>query len=384
MKGIPFNDILAETLASRDAREYIFNLPRFQRIAILCLITLPEDGGARNLLVRDRDSGREKEFILIDNDRNFGIAASREIIHPTKGTLIAKAHSTILCLYELLAQPILPDVFGAIMQSKSGIVSSIVVRLLEENGYQLGLQTFVDRRALAAARSRGRESILGIPLNGESVKNVSGRLNLFVREMLSDRSRGTPSSLASIFTRVCEPLARRYKINSLPLATPASRITVNLRTILDRIADVEPRSFPGAASPVSAYAFPAYCGSAEINTEMLFNVLTWINSNCETLDAGEKEYIASIIATIDAARVAQSAVSMAAGTRPVAAARGRGALAFAVVCSGRGSAAQVFASAGGGCAADVSAGGRGVAVAAASSGSDRAVAVAIGGRGGMC
>lgn len=195
MNGIPFNGILAETLASGDAREYIFNLPKFQRIAILCLITLPEDGGARNLLVREiRSSGGEKEFILIDNDRNFGIAASREIIHPTKGPLIAKAHSTILCLYELLAQPILPDVFGAIMQPKSGIVSSIVVRLLEENGYQLGLQAFVNRDALAAARSRGMGSILGVPLNGDSIKNVSGRLNHFVREVLSDQSRGTPKS----------------------------------------------------------------------------------------------------------------------------------------------------------------------------------------------
>lgn len=168
-----------------------------------------------------------------------------------------------------------------------------------------------------------------------------------------------------------------YKLN----AAPAPRLTVNLRTILERIADVEPRSFPGAAPPVSAYAFPAYCGSAEINTEMLFNVLTWINSNCDTLDAGEKGYIASIIATIDAARTAQRA-AIAAATRHVAA-RGRGISAFAVVSSGRGSAAaQVSTSARGGCGVAVaSAGGSCVAVAAASSGSGRAVAVASGGRG---
>ncbi len=370
MEGDSFNDILAETLTSGSTREYAFNLARFQRTAILVLITLPEDGGARNLLVRDRGGGGEKEFILIDNDRNFGIAASREIIHPTKGPLTAKAHSTVLCLYELLAQPILPEVFGAIMQPKSGIVSSIVVRLLEENGYQLGLQAFVDRRALAAARSRGRETILGVPLNGDSIKNVSSRLDQFVREVLSDQSQGATSSLASIFTRVCEPLAKIYRLDKLPLAVPAPRITVNLRTILERIADVEPRSYPGAVPPVSAYAFPAYCGATEINTEMLLNVLTWINSNCDTLDAGEKEYIASIIATIDSARVSQSAVAIT-GTRPVSGARGRGISALSVVSSGRGfAAAQVFTSARGGCGAAV-----------ASAGGGKAIAVVSGGRG---
>ncbi len=385
-------------LAAKGAREVRFNLPRFQRLAILCLLSVPEDGCPRNLLVRKiRGSRDEYEFVLIDNDRTFGTPKSPEVPHPRSGVLIStRAHSALFCMHELLVHPLEPSVFSEMVAPKSGILRNIMTLLLAEHTYELALLRFANHGELAAARRRGRETILGVPLNGASIIGVSGRLNNFVREVLADQSRDTPNSLASIFTRVLLSigslsLAQTYRLDSLPLSTTPT--PVDLRTILRRIAEIDPRGAPGASAPASAYVpLQAYYGTAEGNPAMLLHVLRWVSANCETLD----DDIASII--IDVERVIKDLqetkhvdgrcgrgrgcvrASAAECERQVAA--GDSGRSFAVaVCSSKGPAAvQVFASAGSGCVA-VSAG-RGIAVAAACGGRGGGRAIAGKARGG--
>lgn len=82
---------------------WIFNLERFQKLAIFSLLANPEDCRPQNCLVRKMKDSDEYEFVLIDNDRTFGKEfAAYE--HPVKGTINTRVHCALFLFHEMIKQ----------------------------------------------------------------------------------------------------------------------------------------------------------------------------------------------------------------------------------------------------------------------------------------
>lgn len=97
MEGDSLETILKETEKNPEyGRKYSFDLESFQRLALFCLLTNPEDCRPQNCLVRKNPNSNTYQFVLIDNERNF----CKDVV---KGT---RVHCSLFCFRELLQKEI--------------------------------------------------------------------------------------------------------------------------------------------------------------------------------------------------------------------------------------------------------------------------------------
>ncbi len=271
MDGEPFSDVLMESTDRTDSR--VFNLEKFQKLFLFSLLVMPNDAGARNLLLKKIPDSNEWMFQSIDNERDFLEPFTRDFDHPTKGIIRTSCHSVVFCFYEMLARPLTECVFRTVMTSKSNILSTWQ-RIIEENSYQLALKPHAIEK----------DTILGISISEDAIISMLERVNTFIRLMSADGGRAR--SLSSIFREVCPALAIKYGVHT-DMPVPASLEATNLRVILERIRTIAPDRVPGARAPASSY-FPIYSGSTNVTLPMLQRILTWVRDHCDTLSERER------------------------------------------------------------------------------------------------
>lgn len=290
MDGEPFSDVLLETTAPRR----VFNLEKFQKLALFSLLVMPNDAGARNLLLKKIPDSNEWFFQSIDNERGFLEPFTGDFDHPTKGIIRTSCHSDVLFFYEMLAHPLTESVLRTVMTSKSNILSTWQ-RIIEENRYQLALKH----------QTIESDTILGIAVNEDAIISMLARVNTFIRLMSIDAGRAR--SLASIFGEVCPELAVIYRIPT-DMPVPVSLEATDLNDVLKRIYDVEPGRAPGAIAPASTY-FPVYNGSTNITLPMVHRILTWVRGHCDTLSERERTDTDIAIGAIQATMTIQPIVA---------------------------------------------------------------------------
>lgn len=261
IEGESFEDVLRKVESDpTQACKYTFNLERFQKLAIFCLVsTVPEDCRLQNCIIRLIPGSEEYEFILIDNDRSLGRPITIGYQHPERGIIYTRCHCFLLCFHAMLRHPITESVHRA-MSNSSAEFGDMIAR---EVNYQHIIATRVqaeDRKTIpldipipgslkskrilfgmpysvtsaadmlsSLCRVRvdaSKTTILGTPFDASVFNAMLSRLRKF-DEASADRSK----SLASILAAVSPELATIYGFNDpVPVAiTPPAR---SLTTVL--------------------------------------------------------------------------------------------------------------------------------------------------------
>ncbi len=305
MNGIPFlvsqfrgdesfDDILMQ--AQSPAREYIFDLEEFQRLAIFCLLTVPEDCRPRNCRVRTIPGSSKSGFVLIDNERSFGKEFTESYPHSKWGNIHTRCHCVLFYFDELLSHKIKESVIDEIMKKKDDILT-MWTRILKEDSYQLALTKHIEERD-------GEKTFLGIPFDEAITKSMLTRVNSFIKLIRSNREQ----SLANIFRTVAPELAEIYRIQvpEVPIEGPVD--ATNLAVILMRLNERDPGSVPGRTAPPSAYTpRELYMGSTNINLEAVLKVMKWVRDDCDVLDERERNDTNNIVAALELFLVMKSA-----------------------------------------------------------------------------
>lgn len=244
MEGESFEGILKNI--ERDpiqASKYIFNLERFQRLAIFCLITVPEDCRPQNCLVRQVAGSDEYEFVLIDTERSCGRVITKDYTHPKMGNIHTRCHCILFCFYELMTHPIAESVYAEITggKIKNCYDTRLGLRkwqaiLASEDKYQLGLIAKIHP-------AHQKKTLLGMPFGRSAFQEMATRWHKFKELVTAGRER----SLASIFAEVSPELAAIYGFH-LPAVAPED----NLTAVSTRIRAIDAGRYSGP-TPKSAW-----------------------------------------------------------------------------------------------------------------------------------
>ncbi len=194
MEGESFSSILESiNKEPRDTQSYTFNLAKFQRLAIFHLLSVPEDCHPRNCLVREVKKSNDHEIILLDNERSFGRPTGNE-----KEGFYTRLHSVLFCFYEKLSNPIEDDVFEEIIKGEFGI-RNLLSLMMQKDTYLSALDEL--------AIEKGNNTLLKIPVNRQTLREMALRFDDFKRWIFLDRYR----SLMAIFSDVLPEIAKIYK-----------------------------------------------------------------------------------------------------------------------------------------------------------------------------
>lgn len=99
MEGENLGTILTETEKNPNrCKKYSFHLESFQRGALFCLLTNPEDCRPENCLVGKMPNSDMHRFLFIDNERNF----CKQIVKDRDGNMRTRVHCSLFCFRELL------------------------------------------------------------------------------------------------------------------------------------------------------------------------------------------------------------------------------------------------------------------------------------------
>lgn len=274
-------------LTKHPLREYVFNLERFQRLAIFSLLTVPEDCGPRNCRVSLIPNSSEHEFILIDNERSFG----KEFTGLDEEGRQTRCHCVLFCFDELFKYKIKESVFNEIISKKHEILATWT-KILREDSYQKGLTQYIGERA-------EEKTFLGLPLDKDILIRMISKLNDFVNLMRLRREE----SLANIFRIISPKLAEIYNIQaSYPLPEVAAA-AISLTTILERLHMRDPGRGPGCPTPTSALTpIGSYLGTTRITLPGVLEVMTYVRDHCDALDERERKDASKVVDALTLAR----------------------------------------------------------------------------------
>ncbi len=265
MEGESFEDVLRSASSSEAVCN--FSLSEFQRLVIYSWLTVPEDGGARNLLF---SQGRIKS---IDNERGFGKVVT-ELDEEGRRT---RCHFALFHFTEMFKYRIADSVFDAIMTRKEKFFESLE-RINNEHTYQLALDALIDGdKNIEGDKKR---TTLGITGDRNAVKTMIKRIDIFLYQMKINRN----ASLANIFREVAGELIPYYEIQAIEADSqlPES-VSIKLKDIFDRITNKEPGRI-GPQAPTSAYVpLESYRGSEIPTSQMMQEALEYMCNECPTL-----------------------------------------------------------------------------------------------------
>lgn len=275
IQGEPFDKILknVENDLNQDRLyecRYPFDVPRFQRLAILHFFIAPEDFRPQNCLVRQVENGLY-EFVPVDSERGFG----REITEGS-GT---RVHCFLFCFHEMLREPLSRDVYNQVTSSKKRI-REVLTELVTEHQYHIALNVQDNR------------TILDLPVDPGSFVVMFRRIDEFIERLFFYERREISIDLATAFSEVnCSKVAKIYHLdNSLPFLDLPELVAVLGRiweTDPGRIADETPNS---ANTPLEKYV-----GTTGYDSELLRELLEYVRRDLVLLDDGERrEFIDAI------------------------------------------------------------------------------------------
>lgn len=279
MEGESLDDVLKKVESDpTQARKYKFNLQRFQRLAVLCVATVPEDCHSRNILVKPiRDSTEEYEFVLIDTERSLGRETTEEYAHPDRGNISTGCHCFLLWFHEMLSQPLAEGIFSRLCDREA-----FSKTFMQESTYQLALsqRVSVDDRA---------RSILCTPT--DKIATRSMRLRCRILGELLSKDGGRSRSLADIFAETAPELNRRYGFKDY-VASPTAE--PEIITILRRIkASKDHGRYSGPTPPSADVPLEYYFGFTVNSPQRILDAQKWISDIWHTLDAEAKIRIAT-------------------------------------------------------------------------------------------
>ncbi len=260
---------------------YPLNIPRFQRLAIFCLLTVPEDCHVSNCFIRKILDSDEWEFVFFDNERSFGKEITTIYHHPEIGDINTRCHCDLFCFGLMLAHMLTEGVYNEIVNSKSEVLA-LGTRLFKEHSYQSSLVPLVQA-------SDHEKTILGIPFDADSIKGIISRFSKLIDLASSNRHH----SLASIFAGVSPVLASIYEFDKQPIVTPATTSLVTVKELISRIDSG--RGF-GPTPRSARVPLELYFGTTKNNLGVLLYIFAWVRDTYEaTLDTAALEGVKGII-----------------------------------------------------------------------------------------
>ena len=278
MEGTPlskvFNDLdqsseIDSGICIEQASSYKFNQANFQRLAIFSFITVPEDSRPQNYLVR-KTSTDEHEFVLIDNERSFGRVVSEVYNHPTLGSIQTRVHCALFCFQEMLHKPLTVEVISELFVAGKGI-GSVILRITREEIYHRSLMKLI------RLPERTEGTILALPFNAESVRQLSQRFNSLALRIWTHYS----DSLGNIFSAVAPDINTIYRFDE-----PSTEGPILLRA-LERIYAIDAGRINEGKAPESSYLpVSSYTGGTERDLSVILEVLRGISRN-QSLSPGE-------------------------------------------------------------------------------------------------
>lgn len=347
IEGKSLREILQE-ISERptEASQYTFNLDRFQRVTMACIITLPEDCCPQNIIVRKIPGSAEYEPVLIDSERSFGQAVTKTVWHPVLGWIQTRVHCSLFCFHEMLGQPISEGNY-------SWVIDDRLVREAHDVTFELDVidrchMTFLKRIALLKKAVSNEEEILeeikashkhlkpkeielineklalyknlilykkvvdkkvewkvtmlGIPNQSiEVLKGIPTRFGKIIKLLRKSKSKGTYLSLKEVIIKIEPKIAELYKFNkddswlkSLCCCNPNAiqpepTSEPELIKVLHRINEIEPHRFCGSTPPSANVALLTYFASTPISNTAENPAIKQLRSEFKKLEDKLKE-----------------------------------------------------------------------------------------------
>lgn len=284
IEGEPLESFLEKAHGNPTA--FSLNMESFQRLAIFCLLTNPEDCRLQNCLVRKMGNSQEYQIVLIDNERNFGQTFIEEVlcgraffdksilgkdldriipqgVGRFAGIKVGtRAHCVLFCFHEMLKEQLGSSVLEEIGRST---VDVILARQFDaEDKYQKNLKGFIDPRYVSrltdgAGKTREtigvefRETILGNRLGSWFLERVFYGWPRIIETVQAGKS------CEHVFIEVQPRLTELYGIQTTTAQTVKSSSTnTGLEHVLERIKLIDagrngPKTPPSAWLPMRRY-----------------------------------------------------------------------------------------------------------------------------------
>ena len=251
MEGIHFDKILNKIKGKIKQKKkgkkysltekYPLNLDRFQRLAIFCFLTMPEDCRPQNCFIKKIEGTDEYEFVLIDNDRSFG----KDVTEKTPEGKHTRAHCVLFCYREMLSQKVTERVYQEIIAKKDELAEAGARLALEVSYHSALLKLFSEK---LIPKFKEEHVIWGTPIDIRSTLTIVKRGQSLEHIVRKDPNK----TLFDIFRELSPGLADIY-FTQEDIADPLylSVPSTELRRVYSRIVKTDGRRLEGP-TPFSA------------------------------------------------------------------------------------------------------------------------------------